>query len=58
MVPTNIILCLFGFMALYIIGIISTLFLLFNSIKNKDTSLMILSIVILIIFILFGMGLM
>jgi hypothetical protein len=58
MVPTNIILCLFGFMVLYIIGIISTLFLLFNSIKNKDTSLMILSIVILIIFILFGIGLM
>ncbi len=54
MIPTNILMLIFIFTVLFVMGFIATLIVLIHSVKEKKVILSIASIVIMLIYIAFG----
>lgn len=57
MIPINILALMFSFILLYFIGLLFTVVLFIESIKEKRVKSIIMCFLILVVYILFGLGL-
>jgi hypothetical protein len=57
MIPLNIILCLYGFIALYLLGLGLSVWSLIVSLKEQKRGAVFASFVILMIYVLYGLAL-
>ena len=57
MIPFNILILLFMFMMLYMIGLLMSLVVVIMSIKDRNIPVLIISLIVLIIFSAFGLSL-
>lgn len=58
MIPTSIVIGLFAFIVIYVVGLLLSVYLLIGSIRKKDISSSITTLVILILYITFCFALM
>ena len=57
MIPTGIMISLYIFIAMYFIGLGLSIYMLIKAFKDKERSMMLLSLIFIILFVLFGLGL-
>lgn len=57
MIPLNIVLCLYGFIVLYLLGLGLSIWSLIVSLKEQKRGAVFASFIILIIYVLYGLAL-
>lgn len=57
MLPLNIIILLYIFITIYFVGIGFSIYMLINSIKDKKRLMVLISLVFIIFYVLFGLAL-